>query len=118
MSNDEIILISAVFASFTMLAFRIIIYIIRYIQYSKLAKDSKARMKELEQLEKEGKIKTTIIDLESEKYRVRNPADFNGIIIDGEKYNDLTSWFIKKSEALYVIGKQENYIIKLLITKD
>ena len=118
MSNDEIILISAILATTTMIAFKMIINIIRNIQYSKLAKDSKARMKELEELEKEGKIQTTIIDLGSEKYRVRNPADFNGIIIDREKYNDLTSWFIKKSEALYVIGKQENYIIKLLITKE
>ena len=57
-------------------------------------------------------------NLENEKYRDRNPEDFNGIIIDGEKYNDLTSWFIKKREALYVIGKQENYIIKLLITRN
>ena len=118
MSNDEIILVSAILATITIIAFKAIIYIIKTLQYNKLAKDSKARMEELETLEKEGIIKTTIIDLESEKYRVRNPDDFNGIIIDGEKYNDLTSWFIKKREALYVIGKQENYIIKLLITRN
>ena len=69
-------------------------------------------------LEEAGIIKTVVIDLENEKYRVRNPSDFNGLIIDGEKYNDLTSWFIKKREGLYIIGKQENYIIKLLINKN
>ena len=115
MSNDEIILISAILATVTLISLKVVIYIVKTLQYNKIAKNSKARMEELEKLEEEGKIKTVVIDLENEKYRVKNPTNFNGLIIDGEKYNDLTSWFIKKKEGLYIIGKQENYIIKLLI---
>ena len=118
MSNESIILLSAVFATITLISLKAIVYIIKTIQYNKIAKSSKARMEELEKLEEEGIIKTVVIDLENEQYRVKNPANFNGLIIDGEKYNDLTSWFIKKREALYIIGKQENYIIKLLINKN
>ena len=118
MSDDAIILLSAILATITLVSIRAIIYIIRTLQYNKIAKTSKARMEELEKLEEEGKIKTVVIDLENEQYRVKNPANFNGLIIDGEKYNDITSWFIKKREGLYIIGKQENYIIKLLIYKN
>ncbi len=118
MSDDAIILLSAILATITLVSIRAIIYIIRTLQYNKIAKTSKARMEELEKLEEEGKIKTVVIDLENEQYRVKNPANFNGLIIDGEKYNDITSWFIKKREGLYIIGKQENYIIKLLINKN
>lgn len=118
MSDDAIFLLSAILATITLVSIRAIIYIIRTLQYNKIAKTSKARMEELEKLEEEGKIKTVVIDLENEQYRVKNPANFNGLIIDGEKYNDITSWFIKKREGLYIIGKQENYIIKLLINKN
>ena len=118
MSDDAIILLSAILATITLVSIRAIIYIIRTLQYNKIAKTSKARMEKLEKLEEEGKIKTVVIDLENEQYRVKNPANFNGLIIDGEKYNDITSWFIKKREGLYIIGKQENYIIKLLINKN
>ena len=118
MSDDAIILLSAILATITLVSIRAIIYIIRTLQYNKIAKTSKARMEELEKLEEEGKIKTVVIDIENEQYRVKNPANFNGLIIDGEKYNDITSWFIKKREGLYIIGKQENYIIKLLINKN
>ena len=118
MSDDTIILLSAILATITLISLRAIVYIVKTWQYSKIAKNSKARMEELEKLEEAGIIKTVVIDLENEKYRVRNPSDFNGLIIDGEKYNDLTSWFIKKREGLYIIGKQENYIIKLLINKN
>ena len=118
MSDDAIILLSAILATITLVSIRAIIYIIRTLQYNKIAKTSKARMEELEKLEEEGKIKTVVIDLENEQYRVKNPANFNGLIIDGEKYNDITSWFIKKREGLYIIGKQENYIIKLLKKKN
>lgn len=118
MSDEYIILLSAILATATLISLKAIVYIIKVIQFNKIAKNSKARMEELEKLEEEGKIKTIIIDLESETFRVRNPADFNGLIIDGEKYNDLTSWFIKKREGLYIIGKQENYIIKLVINKN
>ena len=117
MSDEYIILLSAILATATLISLKAIVYIIKVIQFNKIAKNSKARMEELEKLEEEGKIKTIIIDLESEKFRVRNPINFNGLIIDGEKYNDLTSWFIKKQEGLYIIGKQEDYIIKLLIDK-
>ena len=109
MSDDTIIILSAILATITLISLRAVVYILKTWQYSKIAKNSKARMEE---------IKTVVIDLENEKYRVRNPSDFNGLIIDGEKYNDLTSWFIKKREGLYIIGKQENYIIKLLINKN
>lgn len=118
MSDEYIILLSAILATITLISLKSIIYIIKVIQFNKIAKNSKARMEELKKLEEEGKIKTVVIDLESETFRVRNPVDFNGLIIDGEKYNDLTSWFIKKREGLYIIGKQENYIIKLLINKN
>ena len=118
MSDEYIILLSAILATITLISLKSIIYIIKVIQFNKIAKNSKARMEELEKLEEEGKIKTVVIDLENETFRVRNPVDFNGLIIDGEKYNDLTSWFIKKREGLYIIGKQENYIIKLLINKN
>ena len=118
MSDEYIILLSAILATVTLISLKSIIYIIKVIQFNKIARNSKARMEELEKLEEEGKIKTIVIDLESEPFRVRNPADFNGLIIDGEKYNDLTSWFIKKREGLYIIGKQENYIIKLVINKN
>lgn len=118
MSDEYIILLSAILATITLISLKSIIYIVKVIQFNKIAKNSKARMEELEKLEEEGKIKTVVIDLESETFRVRNPVDFNGLIIDGEKYNDLTSWFIKKREGLYIIGKQENYIIKLLINKN
>ena len=112
------IILSTILATITLISLRAVVYILKTWQYSKIAKNSKARMEELEKLEKEGIIKTVVIDLQNEKYRVRNPSDFNGLIIDGEKYNDLTSWFIKKREGLYIIGKQENYIIKLLINKN
>ena len=118
MSDDAIILLSAILATITLVSIRAIIYIIRTLQYNKIAKNSKEKKEELEKLEEEGKIKTVVIDLENEQYRVKNPANFNGLIIDGEKYNDITSWFIKKREGLYIIGKQENYIIKLLINKN
>lgn len=118
MSDNAIILLSAVLATATLASLKAVAYIIKTWQFSKIAKNSKARMEELEKLEKAGEIKTIVIDLENEKYRVKNPSDFNGLIIDGEKYNDLTSWFIKKREGLYIIGKQENYIIKLLINKN
>ena len=108
MSDDTIIILSAILATITLISLRAIIYIVKTWQYSKIAKNSKARMEELEKLEEAGIIKTVVIDLENEKYRVRNPSD----------YNDLTSWFIKKREGLYIIGKQENYIIKLLINKN
>ena len=100
MSDEYIILLSAILATVTLISLKAIVYIIKVIQFNKIAKNSKARMEELEKLEEEGKIKTIIIDLES------------------EKYNDLTSWFIKKQEGLYIIGKQEDYIIKLLIDKN
>ena len=74
MSNDEIILISAILATATMIAFKMIINIIRNIQYSKLAKDSKARMKELEELEKEGKIQTTIATMTRRSPSVMTPS--------------------------------------------
>lgn len=118
MSDGAIILLSAMFATLTLISLRSIVYIIKTIQYNRLARNSKARMEELQNLEKEGKLKTVVIDLENEKYRVRNPENFNGLIVDGEKYNDITSWFIKKQEGLYIIGKQEDYIIKLLINKN
>ena len=100
MSDDTIIILSAILATITLISLRAVVYILKTWQYSKIAKNSKARMEELEKLEEAGVIKTVVIDLEN------------------EKYNDLTSWFIKKREGLYIIGKQENYIIKLLINKN
>lgn len=118
MNNETIILISAIMATATLIGIKVIIYIIKSIQINTMTKNSQKRMKELEELENQGKIKTTIIDLQNEKFRVKNPDYFNGLIVDGKKYNDLTSWFIKKKEGLYIIGKQEDYIIKLLINKN
>ena len=54
MSDDTIIILSAIFATITLISLRAIIYIIKTWQYSKIAKNSKARMEELEKLEKEG----------------------------------------------------------------
>ena len=80
MSDEYIILLSAILATATLISLKAIVYIIKVIQFNKIAKNSKARMEELEKLEEEGKIKTIIIDLESEKFRVRNPINFNGLL--------------------------------------
>ena len=68
MSDDTIIILSAILATITLISLRAIIYIVKTWQYSKIAKNSKARMEELEKLEEAGIIKTVVIDLENEKY--------------------------------------------------
>ena len=57
MSDDTIIILSAILATITLISLRAIIYIIKTWQYSKIAKNSKARMEELEKLEEAGIIK-------------------------------------------------------------
>ena len=51
MSDDTIIILSAILATITLISLRAIIYIVKTWQYSKIAKNSKARMEELEKLE-------------------------------------------------------------------
>ena len=60
MSDDTIIILSAILATITLISLRAIIYIIKTWQYSKITKNSKARMEELEKLEEAGIIKTVV----------------------------------------------------------
>ena len=79
MSDDTIIILSAILATITLISLRAIIYIVKTWQYSKIAKNSKARMEELEKLEEAGIIKTVVIDLENEKLVFSDVRGMDGI---------------------------------------
>ena len=76
MSDDTIIILSAILATITLISLRAIIYIVKTWQYSKIAKNSRARMEELEKLEEEGAIKTIVIYLEKENYFIPKNKEY------------------------------------------
>ena len=110
MSDEYIILLSAIFATITLISLRAIIYIIKTWQYSKIAKNSKARMEELEKLEKEGIIKTVVIDLQNEKL-IGKAKVVNGVTTNEEAFSFLENLSPNKSNA-FLLSKRRTGIRK------
>lgn len=110
MSNEEIVLISIVFATIVMCIYFALKNGFYKYQYNKGVN----RVNRIKQLLKDDVIGLTLVNIDEEPDRIKRPDDNNGLIIDGEKYDEKNSYFLEEGKTMYVVGKKKDYIIALV----
>lgn len=109
-SNEEIIIFAFVFATLAMIVIKLIGNVVQGKVYLKNLK----RTNYLQELVKKEEIPFTLINISEEPTRIAPVNNNNGLMVDGEIYDNRNSLFLEEDGRVYILGKKEDFVIALV----